>query len=179
MSMEFIAWPWMDAFFEEETEKYKFAHLASSLQFLPYGVLVDHFQQDVYEHPEWSPAQRKARWRELERQYCPERDYSEYPDLERGLYWFRQGHIFESPFYYIDYTLAQVCAFQFWYRFIVAKDETAWQDYLAICEVGGTKTFLEILSLAHLRSPFEKGALDETLQAVDTYLAAIKEEQLN
>lgn len=179
MSMEFIAWPWMDAFFEEETEKYKFAHLASSLQFLPYGVLVDHFQQDVYEHPEWSPAQRKARWRELERQYCPERDYSEYPDLDRGLYWFRQGHIFESPFYYIDYTLAQVCAFQFWYRFIVAKDETAWQDYLAICEVGGTKTFLEILSLAHLRSPFEKGALDETLQAVDTYLAAIKEEQLN
>lgn len=178
MSMEFIAWPWMESFFEEETDKYKFAHLASSLQFLPYGVLVDHFQQEVYTHPEWTAAQRKQCWRTLEKQYCPERDYTEMPDLERGLYWFRQGHIFQSPFYYIDYTLAQVCAFQFWYRFIVAKDETAWQDYLAICQVGGTKTFLEILSLAHLRSPFEKGALDDTLSAVDQFLANIPESQL-
>ncbi|KPG72984.1 M3 family oligoendopeptidase [Enterococcus sp. RIT-PI-f] len=178
MSMEFIAWPWMESFFEEETDKYKFAHLASSLQFLPYGVLVDHFQQEVYTHPEWTAAQRKQCWRTLEKQYCPERDYAEMPDLERGLYWFRQGHIFQSPFYYIDYTLAQVCAFQFWYRFIVAKDETAWQDYLAICQVGGTKTFLEILSLAHLRSPFEKGALDDTLSAVDQFLANIPESQL-
>lgn len=178
MSMEFIAWPWMDSFFEEETEKYKFAHLASSLQFLPYGVLVDHFQQEVYTHPDWTPEQRKQCWRTLEKQYCPERDYVEMPDLDRGLYWFRQGHIFESPFYYIDYTLAQVCAFQFWYRFIVAKDDTAWQDYLAICQVGGTKTFLEILSLANLRSPFEKGALDDTLSAVDAFLASIPESQL-
>ena len=143
-------------FFEEETAKYKFAHLASSLQFLPYGVLVDHFQQEVYENPDWTPEQRKTCWRDLERRYCPERDYSEFPDLDRGLYWFRQGHIFESPFYYIDYTLAQVCAFQFWYRSIVAQDPTAWQDYLAICQVGGTQTFLEILETAHLRSPFEK-----------------------
>lgn len=178
MSMEFIAWPWMDAFFEEETAKYKFAHLASSLQFLPYGVLVDHFQQEVYENPDWTPEQRKTCWRDLERRYCPERDYSEFPDLDRGLYWFRQGHIFESPFYYIDYTLAQVCAFQFWYRSIVAQDPTAWQDYLAICQVGGTQTFLEILETAHLRSPFEKGALDDTLKAVDDYLENVSEEQL-
>jgi M3 family oligoendopeptidase len=178
MSMEFIAWPWMDSFFKEETNKYKFAHLASSVQFLPYGVLVDHFQQEVYENPNWTPEQRKDCWRELEQRYCPERDYREFPDLNRGLYWFRQGHIFESPFYYIDYTLAQVCAFQFWYRSIVTQDPHAWQDYLAICKVGGTQTFLEILETAHLRSPFEKGALDDTLRAVENYLDSVPEEEL-
>lgn len=178
MSMEFIAWPWMEDFFQDETSKYKFNHLASALQFLPYGVLVDHFQQEVYSNPNWTPAERKACWRELEKQYCPERNYDVFPELEKGIYWFRQGHIFNSPFYYIDYTLAQVCAFQFWKRFNVEKDETAWQDYLAICQVGGTKTFLEILEIAHLKSPFEAGALDDTIVLVDNYLSSVTEEQI-
>ncbi len=178
MSMEFIAWPWMEDFFQDETSKYKFNHLASALQFLPYGVLVDHFQQEVYSNPNWTPAERKACWRELEKQYCPERNYDAFPELEKGIYWFRQGHIFNSPFYYIDYTLAQVCAFQFWKRFNVEKDETAWQDYLAICQVGGTKTFLEILEIAHLKSPFEAGALDDTIVLVDNYLSSVTEEQI-
>lgn len=178
MSMEFIAWPWMEEFFQDETSKYKFNHLASALQFLPYGVLVDHFQQEVYSNPNWTPAERKACWRELEKQYCPERNYDLFPELEKGIYWFRQGHIFNSPFYYIDYTLAQVCAFQFWKRFNVEKDETAWQDYLAICQVGGTKTFLEILEIAHLKSPFEAGALDDTIVLVDDYLSSVTEEQI-
>lgn len=178
MSMEFIAWPWMESFFENETAKYKFNHLASALQFLPYGVLVDHFQQEVYEHPEWTASERKACWRELEKQYCPERDYNEFPFLDLGTYWYRQGHIFASPFYYIDYTLAQVCAFQFWKRFNVEHDEQAWQDYIAICQVGGTKTFLQILEIAHLRSPFEAGALDETIVAVDEYLDSVTEESI-
>lgn len=178
MSMEFIAWPWMEEFFQDETSKYKFNHLASALQFLPYGVLVDHFQQEVYSNPNWTPAERKACWRELEKQYCPERNYDLFPELEKGIYWFRQGHIFNSPFYYIDYTLAQVCAFQFWKRFNVEKDETTWQDYLAICQVGGTKTFLEILEIAHLKSPFEAGALDDTIVLVDNYLSSVTEEQI-
>lgn len=178
MSMEFIAWPWMESFFEEQTSKYKFSHLAGALQFLPYGVLVDHFQQEVYENPNWTPAERKACWRELEKQYCPERDYSLFPEMDQGIYWFRQGHIFTSPFYYIDYTLAQVCAFQFWKRFNVEKDPQAWQDYLAICQVGGTKTFLEILDIANLRSPFEAGALDDTITLVDNYLSSVTEEEI-
>ena len=178
MSMEFIAWPWMESFFEDQTNKYKFNHLASALQFLPYGVLVDHFQQKVYENPTWTAEERNACWRELEKQYCPERNYDLFPEMEKGIYWFRQGHIFTSPFYYIDYTLAQVCAFQFWKRFNVEQDPTAWQDYLAICQVGGTKTFLEILDIAHLRSPFEVGALDETITIVDEYLTHVSEEEI-
>lgn len=179
MSMEFLTWPWMNKFFGTDSEKYKFAHLSSSLQFLPYGALVDHFQEEVYLHPEWSAADRKNCWRELEKRYCPERDYQSSEALARGIYWYRQGHIFEVPFYYIDYTLAQVCALQFWQRSIVEQNPTTWEDYLAICRIGGSKTFLETVQLGHLSSPFDHAKMTALLAAVDQYLTAIPETELN
>ncbi|WP_071131389.1 M3 family oligoendopeptidase [Enterococcus timonensis] len=178
MSMEFITYPYMDKFFGDETNKHKFNHLSSAVKFLPYGVLVDHFQQVVYENPDWSPKERKDAWRKLEKMYQPGKDYSENPDLERGLFWMKQGHIFESPFYYIDYTLAQVCAFQFWQRFNVSKDENAWKDYMAICQVGGSQTFMEILETGHLTSPFEDGAMTGIIENISNYLSSISEDQL-
>ncbi|MBP1041327.1 M3 family oligoendopeptidase [Vagococcus sp. BWB3-3] len=178
MSMEFFTWPWMHLFFEEQTAKYQFSHLAGAVKFLPYGVLVDHFQHEIYAQPNLTPAERKDVWRNLEKIYCPERDYSDDPFLEKGTYWFRQGHIFASPFYYIDYTLAQVCAFQFWKRNHVDKDLQAWSDYLAICQIGGTKTFLEIIEVAKLVSPFEKGALTQVMSAIDGYLSTIDDSYL-
>src|SRR5690554_5695718 len=60
MSMEFLAWPWIDKFFKEDTNKYKFDHLSGAIEFLPYGVLVDEFQHEVYENPKLSPKERRA-----------------------------------------------------------------------------------------------------------------------
>jgi len=111
MSMEFITWPWMKLFFEENEMKYKFSHLSEALLFIPYGVTVDEFQHRVYEEPDMTPAQRRATWREIEKKYLPCIDYDDNKFYEEGGYWFKQGHIFGNPFYYIDYTLAQVCAF--------------------------------------------------------------------
>ncbi|MGP6140607.1 MULTISPECIES: M3 family oligoendopeptidase [unclassified Jeotgalibaca] len=178
MSMEFFTYPWMELFFKEETEKYKYSHLGGALQFLPYGVLVDHFQHEIYENPEMTPSERKATWRKLEKMYNPHKDYSENPFLDQGTLWFRQGHIFDTPFYYIDYTLAQVLAFQFWKRAIIDKDENAWDDYLAICEVGGTSSFLELVKLAHLKSPFEEGSLTDVIHAIDAELSAVDDSKL-
>lgn len=173
MSMEFLTWPWMEQFFKEQTDKYKFSHLAGALTFLPYGVLVDHFQHEVYENPEMTPAERKATWARLQALYLPDRDYSQSPDLARGIFWFRQGHIFASPFYYIDYTLAQVCALQFWKRTQVDADPSAWEDYLRICDLGGSKSFLQVVEAAKLRSPFTEGALADTAQAAANWLDSI------
>ncbi|TVP91694.1 M3 family oligoendopeptidase [Alkalibacterium sp.] len=178
MSMEFFTYPWMELFFKEETEKYKFDHLSGAVRFLPYGVLVDHFQHEVYENPEWSADKRKAVWRELEKQYLPERDFSENSFLDKGTFWFRQGHIFGAPFYYIDYTLAQVCALQFWKRAIVDQDENAWSDYLAICKAGGTKSFLETVETAQLRSPFEEGSLKDVIKTIDQTLEQVDDKAL-
>lgn len=178
MSMEFLTWPWMSNFFGEESKKYQFAHLSSALEFLPYGALVDHFQEKVYSHPEWTPTERKNCWRELEKLYCPERDYQTSEALARGIYWYRQGHIFEVPFYYIDYTLAQVCALQFWQRTIVEQDPTTWTDYLAICRIGGSQTFLETVKTGHLASPFDQNKMKSLLAVVDDYLSMITEDDL-
>lgn len=178
MSMEFIAYPWIDKFFGKQTAKYEYDHLSNALIFLPYGALVDHFQTEVYTHPEMTPAQRKATWRRLEKMYLPDRDYSEVPDLDRGLFWYRQGHIFEVPFYYIDYTLAQVVAFEFWQRFNIEHDPKAWTDYLMMAKAGGKKTFGELIELGHLKSPFEDGTIAEVVAQIKQKLATTSEDDL-
>ena len=160
MSMEFFAHPWSHLFFKEEAEKYHYFHIADALKFLPYGCLVDHFQHEVYDHPEMTPEERKACFRRLEKIYKPDVDYEGFDLLERGGFFYRQGHIFQSPFYYIDYTLAQVCALQFYVR-MLKKDPDAWKDYVHICGLGGTRTFTEIVKEAHLKVPFEDGCLKE------------------
>lgn len=178
MSMEFFAWPWMDQFFGDKVDKYKYAHLADGVTFLPYGVLVDHFQHEVYENPTMTPKERRLKWRELEKQYNPWKEYDDNEFYDQGGLWFRQAHIFSSPFYYIDYTLAQVGAFQFWDRSQIKEDDSFWSDYLKICRVGGTKSYLEIVKLANLTSPFEEGSLEEVTRSIKTYLENIDEEQL-
>jgi M3 family oligoendopeptidase len=169
MSMEFFCWPWMELFFGDQVDKYKFNHLAGSMTFLPYGVLVDEFQHVVYRNPEMTAAERRQAWRDLEKVYLPHRDYEANDYLESGAWWHQQGHIFQSPFYYIDYTLAQVCAFQFWVRMHEDR-EAAWSDYLTLCQAGGSRSFLELVELAGLKSPFADGVLKETIDQIEDYL---------
>lgn len=177
MSMEFFTWPWMELFFKEDAEKYRFTHLSEALLFIPYGVTVDEFQHFVYVHPEATPEDRKAAWREIEKKYLPHRDYEDNNYLERGGYWHQQGHIFGDPFYYIDYTLAQICAFQFWKRSRENR-ETAWVDYLRLCHAGGSKSFLELTELANLVSPFQDGCIESVVKVIDDWLDGVEDSQL-
>ncbi len=177
MSMEFNAWPWMNLFFKEDEAKYKFHHLSAAVKFLPYGVLVDHFQHEIYANPQWNAEERKACWRKLEKMYLPHKDYSEAPLLEKGTWWYRQGHIFASPFYYIDYTLAQVCALQFWAR-NQKKDPEAWTDYVRLCSLGGTMSFTQLLRTAHLRVPFEDGCVKSIMNEINGYLENVDDKAL-
>jgi M3 family oligoendopeptidase len=177
MSMEFLTWPWMELFFKEDTEKYKFSHLSGALIFLPYGVAVDEFQHFVYENPNASPVERKQAWRKIEMEYLPHRDYEGNEFLEHGGYWQRQSHIYQSPFYYIDYTLAQICAFQFWKR-STEKDETAWEDYLNLCQLGGSKSFLDLVESANLKSPFVDGTVQSVVKVIDEWLSTVDDKAL-
>lgn len=169
MSMEFFTWPWMHLFFGEQTNKYHFMHLAGAIQFLPYGVAVDEFQHIVYENPDMTPAQRNAAWKNLEKVYLPHRDNDGIEHLESGRFWHKQSHIFNSPFYYIDYALAQICAFQFW-----VKDRhnhtAAWADYVRLCQAGGSQSFLNLVKLANLKSPFDDGCVQSVVGEIQDYL---------
>lgn len=177
MGMEFITWPWMELFFENDTEKFKYFHLADSLNFIPYGVTVDEFQHIVYENPDMTPDERKAAWRETEKKYTPYKDYGDNDFLDKGTYWFKQGHIFSSPFYYIDYTLAQICAYQYWIKFNENR-EKAWEDYNNICKVGGSQSFLEIVKTGNIKSPFEENTISTVSARIKSYLDGIDDLKL-
>jgi M3 family oligoendopeptidase len=177
MSMEFFTWPWMNYFFKEDTDKYQFSHLSEGLQFLPYGVAVDEFQHFVYENPEATPPERNAAWRKIEKEYLPHKDYDHVSYLENGGFWQRQSHIYNSPFYYIDYTLAQICAFQFWKKMNVDR-EGAWDDYVALCKLGGSRSFTALVEAAHLDSPFQEGTVEKVIEPIRKWLNGIDDTSL-
>jgi M3 family oligoendopeptidase len=158
MSMEFFTWPQLQAFFGDDAQRYRIQHLKSSLLFLPYGAAVDHFQHFVYENPDAAPEERRAFWRQLEATYMPWRRNGGIEHLENGGYWQQQRHIYQMPFYYIDYTLALCCALQFWARSLNDYDG-AMADYVALCRRGGAQPFQSLVRSAGLQSPFDAGVL--------------------
>ena len=166
MTMEHFAYPYLKDFFgEEHAEKAKFAHLAGSLSTIPYLVSVDEFQHRVYEKPAMSAKERRAVWHEIEQKYLPWRDYDGVPFLEEGGFWMQKQHIFLYPFYYVDYALAQVCAFQFYGR-MKQDHKAAWESYLSLCKAGGSKGYFDLLRLAKLDIPFEEGSVEKAVRHV-------------
>lgn len=177
MSMEYLTYPWMKEFFEADYDKFIFSHSSQPIKFIPYGVTVDEFQHWVYEHPEATPAARKQAWVDIESKYMPDIDYEDNDFLKRGGFWFRQGHIFRTPFYYIDYTLALTCAVQFFVKATNNREE-AWSDYVRLCKEGGSKPFTELLKVAKLGSPFEEGTVASVIYQVQDILDNIDDSRL-
>ncbi len=171
MSMEFFGWPWAEDFFGKDAKKFRYSHLAGALTFIPYGTLVDHFQHEVYAHPEMTPAERHGVWKKLLGVYMPWMKLDgEIPFYSEGEGWQRQQHIYSSPFYYIDYCLAQTIALQFWAR-IQDNQEDAWKHYMAYTVQGGSKVFTELLKNAELDSPFGEDCLRNVCEKANTWLA--------
>ncbi len=162
MSMEFFAEPWAESFFGSDAKKYLYSHLSGALTFIPYGTMVDHFQNIVYEQPGLTPAERHGVWKQLLGVYMPWLKLDgEIPFYADGEGWQRQHHIYSSPFYYIDYCLAQTVSLEFWSR--IRRDlPDAWRTYMAYTVQGGSAAFPELLKNAGLDSPFE----EETLRRV-------------
>lgn len=171
MSMEFFAWPWCEGFFGPDTRKYLYSHLTGAVTFIPYGTMVDHFQHLMYERPELTPAERHATWRELMGTYMPWiRLDGDIPFYADGEGWQRQSHIYEVPFYYVDYCFAQTVALEFW-AMIQEDQKDAWEHYMAYTRLGGSLTFTELLDRAGLKSPFDEGCLRDICGKARSWLA--------
>ena len=171
MSMEFFSEPWAEEFFGPDAEKFRYSHLASALTFIPYGTMVDHFQHEVFEHPDWTPRERHDCWKKLLGVYMPwQRLDGDIPFYSDGEGWQRQLHIYGMPFYYIDYCLAQTVALQFW-ALIQADLADAWRHYLAYTEQGGSRVFTELLKRAGLQSPFDEACLRGVCQKAQEALS--------
>jgi M3 family oligoendopeptidase len=171
MSLEVLAFPQIGLMVgDAAADRYRRMHLIESLAFLPYGVCVDHFQHEIYAKPEASPAARHAMWKRLESLYLPWRDFGDVDYAAKGGYWQKQMHIYGSPFYYIDYTLALCCALQFWVK--SRQDYAgAMRDYVALCGRGGQAPFQALVESAGLISPFAPGALEAVVKDAEAVLA--------
>ena len=169
MAMEFFAWPWMEGFFGDQTEKYYDSHLSGSVTFFPYGAMVDEFQHWIYENHTASSADRHAHWAKMEQKYRPYLDQSQVPFYQDGRWWQNQLHIYVVPFYYIDYVLAGFIALNFWAE--NQRDPKAtWDKYMKLLRTAGTKTFLDLIKEAGIPTPFEPANIKSVADAVTTWL---------
>ncbi len=170
MSMEFFAEKYAEDFFGKDANKYRYAHLAGAIKFIPYGTLVDHFQHSVYEKPDMTPKQRHEEWKRLMGIYMPfVKLDGEIPFYSEGEHWQLKHHIYSSPFYYIDYCLAQTVSLEFW-AMINEDYDNAWKHYMAYTKQGGSATFVDLLKNADLKSPFEEETLREVCKKASDFL---------
>ncbi len=169
MSMEFFAWKWAEDFFGGQADKFRCQHLSSAIKFIPYGTMVDHFQHIVYENPALTPEERHAEWRRLTGIYMPWIDLDGSPFYGEGRAWQKQLHIYENPFYYIDYCLAQTASLQFW-ALMQEDHSAAWERYMKLVKCAGTKTYSELIEAAGFPSPFDEETMKGIAESAEKWL---------
>lgn len=169
MSMEFLTAPWHQLFFGPDTAKYALYHAEDSFVFLPYGCMVDEFQHIVYQNETMTPEQRNEAWLKLEQKYRPWNDFGDLGFYGRGAGWQRQLHIYECPFYYIDYCLATVIALQF-FTASLSDHADAWNRYLTLTRLAGTASYAELAASAGMKVPFTPGSLTELAATVSDWI---------
>ena len=169
-SMEFMSYPFMEMFYKDKAEQYRELHMTQAMLFLPYGCMVDEFQHVVYDNPDMTPDERHAVWKDLEQKYQPFIKYDEdHPFHAMGGAWMKKEHIFTTPFYYIDYCLAHICALQLW---DLSREDMkeALAKYNKLCSLGGTDTFLNLLEKSDLDSPFDVNVIKRIAFACSEFL---------
>lgn len=169
MGMEAMCNKFNDRFYGERAREATYQQIFDAFNFLPYGVIVDYFQELVYTKPDMTPKERKALWLELESEFRPYIDMTDVPYMNIGGRWQYQHHIYDNPFYYIDYCLSNCLALQFGELAAVDYND-ALERYLGFVDKGGTKRIDDLAHEAGLVSPFDKGALKSLCEAVEKHI---------
>jgi oligoendopeptidase F len=167
MSMELFSMDYWDAFFEnaEELKRAKEYQLERVITIFPWIAVIDKFQHWAYEHPGHTEEQRAAIWMEILNEFSsPVIDFSGL-DEYRKYGWQRQLHLFEVPFYYIEYGIAQLGAIGLWMQFKTNK-EKALNNYLSALSLGGTKTLPQLFEAAGLQFNFSPTYVSELMSFV-------------
>ncbi|MEO8763217.1 MAG: M3 family oligoendopeptidase [Ginsengibacter sp.] len=151
MAMELFSMDYWDVFFEnkDDLKRAKEHQLERTITIFPWIAVIDKFQHWIYEHPQHTPVERSAQWIEILNSFADNViDYSGL-DLYRGNAWQKQLHLFEVPFYYIEYGIAQLGAIGLWMQY-KKNPEEALDNYMKALSLGGTKTLPELYKTAGL-----------------------------
>ena len=167
-SMELILLDWSILFFGNDAKKYKFSQMIRSLTTIIDACLIDEFQECIYVDNIVNPIERDKVWYSLKQKYNTT-NLEEDSGLDHTPKWLMIAHVFNTPFYYIDYALAQTCALQFWKNFQLKPFE-AWQKIMPLYKSGGSKSFLNLIDDVGLTSPFIEGAVINAANIMDNEL---------
>jgi len=171
MSMELISMDHWDEFFpdKEELKRAKQYQLRDILKTLPWVAVVDAFQHWIYTHPEHTSEERTTAWKEIFGKFGANFvDWSEHDEAFANL-WQKQLHIFEVPFYYIEYGIAQLGAIAVWKNY-KENPEKGLKDYLEALKLGYTKSIKEIYKTAGIEFNFSAGYIKELADFVKSEL---------
>ena len=180
MSMELLAAPYLGqqqgGFYDEAGVRRAFVQeLEGIVLFLPYMAVVDAFQHWVYSEAveEIAAGDLDATWSQLWDRFMPGVDYGGLqPEKETG--WHRKGHIFESPFYYIEYGLAQLGALQVWRNSLQHGNAKAVADYRSALALGYTRSLPELFQAARARFAFDRQTVGDLMALIQEQLVDLR-----
>ncbi|MCG8310007.1 MAG: M3 family oligoendopeptidase [Cytophagales bacterium] len=174
MSMELISMDHWNIFFENEAElkRAKKEHLEQIIQTLPWVAVIDKFQHWIYEHPNHLIEERKTKWNEILNDFSDSE--TDWTGLEKykDYIWQKQLHLFEVPFYYIEYGFAQLGALAIWKNF-KENPKKGLEGYLAALKLGNTRSIPQIYRAADIEFNFSREYISELISFVKTELEKV------
>ena len=174
MTMELFTMDYWDVFFDnkEDLKRAKQHQLERTISIFPWIAIIDKFQHWIYQNPSHTHEERTANWQSILKEFKD--DVIDYTGLEtyRGNAWQRQLHLFEVPFYYIEYGIAQLGAIGMWMQYKKNK-ELAIENYCNALSLGGTKTLPELYKAAGLTFDFSPEKIKELMDFVRAEMQAL------
>jgi oligoendopeptidase F len=175
MSMELISMDHWDVFFDntEDLKRAKIQHLEDIISTLPWVATIDKFQHWIYENPNHTQDERKAEWVKIYEQFAD--NQTDWQDLEqyKNWMWHRQLHVFELPFYYIEYGIAQLGAIGVWKNF-KENSKKGLEGYLSALSLGYTQPIGKIYETAGIKFDFSEENISTLMRFVRNELELIK-----
>jgi len=174
MAMELFSMDKWEVFFEteEELKRAREQQLERVITIFPWIATIDKFQHWIYENPVHTEKERADKWFEILDEFSsPVIDFSRLDEYRRYS-WHRQLHLFEVPFYYIEYGIAQLGAIGLWQQY-KQNPETAINNYLNALQLGGTKTLPDLFKTAGLQFDFSPAYIKQLMEFVKKEMAGL------
>lgn len=161
-AMEQFTYPYAELFVGKDADKFRIGHLQEVLEEIGSYCSEHEFETFLYLNPSATTEERAQRMIEIEKEYFPDLDVSEFEDeIKEGAMLFRNMLVYMFPRYGISYSLSDMAALEF--KVKAEQDMSkAWEDYIRLLSAGGSKSYKELLELAHLSLPFEEGAVSRS-----------------
>jgi len=174
MSMELISMDAWNEFFtnEEDVKRAKREHLEQIIETLPWVATIDKFQHWIYEHPTHTPDERKVAWEQIFTSFSDSITNWDGLEVNKNYLWQKQLHLYEVPFYYIEYGMAQLGAIAVWKNYKENKVKGL-EGYKAALKLGYTSTIPEIYKAANIKFDFSRAYIKELMVFVKSELNSI------